>query len=162
MWILLYTSKGIRDVTIANTSSTHIDLYDIPHIFYPRIIHTHCLRTLTGHNTHTRTHTHTHIYIYIYIYIYLTVICENWYWPYMCIYIYIYILESMGECDLWGDPYFTSSASHVLSRFIWMIYEMRCKWPHSSCFVGYFFLLWIVPNKHFPQTFHSSQSSATI
>ena len=32
----------------SHTSSTHIDLYDIPHIFYKRIIHTLCLRTLTG------------------------------------------------------------------------------------------------------------------
>ena len=34
------------------------DLYDIPHIFYKRIIHTNCLRTLTGYYN---------IYIYIYI-----------------------------------------------------------------------------------------------
>ena len=47
------------------TSSTHIDLYDIPRIFYTRIIHTHCLQTLTGYHTHT--HTHTYIYIYIYL-----------------------------------------------------------------------------------------------
>ena len=34
-----------------------IDLYDIPRILYTRIIHTHCLQTLTG-------------YYWLYIYIY--------------------------------------------------------------------------------------------
>ena len=39
----------------SKTSSTPIDLYVIPHIFYTWIIPTHCLQTLTGY------------YIYIYI-----------------------------------------------------------------------------------------------
>ena len=39
-----------------HTLSTHIDLHDILHIFYRKIIHTHCLWTLIGY------------YIYIYIY----------------------------------------------------------------------------------------------
>ena len=51
----------------SHTSSTRIDLYDIPHIFYKRIIHTHCLWMLTGYYKHTDTHTHTHTHIYIYI-----------------------------------------------------------------------------------------------
>ena len=41
----------------SHTSSTHIDLYDIPHKCYTRIIYTHCLRMQTGY------------YWYIYIYI---------------------------------------------------------------------------------------------
>ena len=48
----------------SHTSSTHIDLYDIPHIFYTRIIDTHCLQTLTGY------YEYIHIYIYIYIIMY--------------------------------------------------------------------------------------------
>ena len=51
---LIKTRKGIyNDCYI---SSTHIDLYEIPHIFNTQIIPTHCLRTPTGY----------HIYIYIY------------------------------------------------------------------------------------------------
>ena len=50
----------------SRTTSTNVhsaamwELYDIPHIFYTWIIHTHCLRTLTGY------------YWYIYIYIYIS------------------------------------------------------------------------------------------
>ncbi len=52
--------EAAEEINNSHTSSTHRDLYDIPHIFYQRIIHTHCLWTLTGY------------YIYIYIYIYPT------------------------------------------------------------------------------------------
>ena len=49
MWILLYIPGRNKWYNNSHTSSTRIDLYDIPHIFYTRMIHTHCLRTLTGY-----------------------------------------------------------------------------------------------------------------
>ena len=68
--------QGNKWCNNSHTSSTHIDLYDIPYIFYTRIIHTHCLWMQTGyhkytdylkHNMYTDKpkDTHTHIYIYI-------------------------------------------------------------------------------------------------
>ena len=51
--------QGNKSCNNRHTSSTHIDLYDIPHIFYTRIIHPYCLRTLSGY--------YKYIYIYIYI-----------------------------------------------------------------------------------------------
>ena len=33
----------------SHTSSTPIDLYEIPHIFYTRTVHSHCLLTPTGY-----------------------------------------------------------------------------------------------------------------
>ena len=58
MQVLLHKPwKGIYNKS--HTSSTRIDLYEIPHIFYTLIIHTYCFQTPTGF-----------LYIYIYIYIY--------------------------------------------------------------------------------------------
>ena len=57
MWVLLY--KPVEGIYINSyTSSTPMDLYEIPHIFAKQIIHTHFLQT-----------TQTGYYIYIYIYI---------------------------------------------------------------------------------------------
>ena len=48
MQVLLYKpGKGIYNNS--HTSSPPIDLYEIHHIFYTWIIHTHCLQTLTGY-----------------------------------------------------------------------------------------------------------------
>ena len=57
MWVLLYKPGRKKICNNSDTSSTHIDLYDIPHVFYMWIIYTHCLRMLTVY------------YWYIYIYI---------------------------------------------------------------------------------------------
>ena len=86
-WNVIYNNS--------RTSSTLIDLYEIPHMFYIWIIHTHRLRTPAGYNTHTRTqrcvrthtrthththtHTRTHTYIYIHIYIYIYIIAWSSY-----------------------------------------------------------------------------------
>ena len=44
---VLYTWIG-KICTYGHTSSTPIDLYEIPNIFYMQIIHTHSLQTLIG------------------------------------------------------------------------------------------------------------------
>ena len=41
--------QGNKWCNNSHTSSTLIDLYDIPHIFYTRIIHTYCFRALIGY-----------------------------------------------------------------------------------------------------------------
>ena len=52
----------------SHTSSTPTDLYEIPHIFYTRIIHTtHCFWTLNEN------YWYIYVYIYIYIQIYICV-----------------------------------------------------------------------------------------
>ena len=33
-------------------------------------------------------------------------------------------------------PYFSSSVPHVLSFLIWIVLQMRGRWPYSCCFVG--------------------------
>ena len=44
-----FSSHGISiHNIIPQHKKENIDLYEIPHIFYTRIIHTHCFRTLTG------------------------------------------------------------------------------------------------------------------
>ena len=58
--------KKLRFILSVRSDFPPIDLYEIPHIFYTRIIHSHCLRVLTGY-------IYTYIYIYIYIYIYVCV-----------------------------------------------------------------------------------------
>ena len=63
MWVLSYKPGRKRRCINSHTSITYIDLFDIPHIFYMRIIYTHCLQTLTGY--------YWYIYIYIYIHTYI-------------------------------------------------------------------------------------------
>ena len=46
MWVLLY-KPGKKIYNNSHTSSTPIDLFEIPRIFYAWIVHIHCLRTLT-------------------------------------------------------------------------------------------------------------------
>ena len=62
--ILPDLSDMLTQSSSSHTSSTHIDLYDIPQIFYKRIIHTHCFWTLTEYLK-----IYINVYIYIYIYI---------------------------------------------------------------------------------------------
>ena len=45
----MYRGKKNTYINLNFQAKTYIDLYDIPHIFYRRIIHTHCLRTPTGY-----------------------------------------------------------------------------------------------------------------
>ena len=66
MWVLLSKTGRKKICNNRYTLSTHIDLYDIPHIFYTQIIHTHCLQMLTGY------YWYMDIYIYIYICMYLS------------------------------------------------------------------------------------------
>ena len=61
IWVLLY-EPGLTLCNNSHTSSTPIDLFEVPHIFYTRIIHIHCLRALTWYSWD--------IYIYIITYLY--------------------------------------------------------------------------------------------
>ena len=45
MGFIIQTRKGIYNKS--NASNTPIEFYEIPHLFYTRIIHTQCLRTPT-------------------------------------------------------------------------------------------------------------------
>ena len=88
--------KGKRYATIA----IHWGLaYDIPLIFYMRIIHTHCFQMLTGdiyiyiyiYNLVCMYVCVCNIYIYIYIYIFFICVCVCIY-ACVCVCVYIYII----------------------------------------------------------------------
>ena len=61
VWVLLYILGRKKGCNNSHTSSTRIDLYDIPHIFYTRIIHI------------QSSDTDWILLIYIYIYIYIPI-----------------------------------------------------------------------------------------